>query len=80
MEEQIAQLRKSTSVAEEANRKLQQEVQRAASSEALAKIEAKAARDELKNLRRGNLKLQDEYNTLRALYDTVKVAPRLISS
>jgi hypothetical protein len=60
--------------AEAANRRLQQEVQTAKTSEGLAKVEARAARDELKNMRRQTLKVQDEYNTLRALYDTVKVA------
>lgn len=74
IERQVEQLRTGMLEAESSNRKLQQEIQNAKTSEGLAKVEARAARDELKNMRRGILKVQDEYNTLRALYDAVKVA------
>lgn len=74
IERQVEQLRTGMLEAESGNRKLQQEIQNAKTSEGLAKVEARAARDELKNMRRGILKVQDEYNTLRALYDAVKVA------
>ncbi len=42
-----------------------------------AQVEAGAAKDELKRLRKEMLRLKNEWSSLRALYESAKVQPNL---
>ena len=73
VEGQVAGLQSAQSIAERQNLQLAEQVAAAGDSEARARLEAGAAREELRRVRKDLLKLRDEWNNLRALYEATKV-------
>ncbi|KAL0056403.1 hypothetical protein WJX82_010947 [Trebouxia sp. C0006] len=73
IEGQVAELKGLVQQQDALNAGLQQRVQTASEAEARAKVEAGAAKDELKRLRKEMLRLKNEWSSLRALYESAKV-------
>ena len=73
VEGQVAGLQSAQSSAERHNLQLAERVAAAGEGEARARLEAGAAREELRRVRKDLLKLRDEWNNLRALYEATKV-------
>ena len=73
VEGQVAGLQSAQSLAERQNLQLAERVAAAGEGEARARLEAGAAREELRRVRKDLLKLRDEWNNLRALYEATKV-------
>ncbi|DBB06613.1 hypothetical protein WJX77_004467 [Trebouxia sp. C0004] len=73
IEGQVAELKGLVQQQDALNAGLQQRVQTAGEAEARAKVEAGAAKDELKRLRKEMLRLKNEWSSLRALYESAKV-------
>lgn len=48
--------------------------------ESMGQVEAAAAKDELKRLRKEMLRLKNEWTTLKALYESAKVHPPVLCS
>ncbi|KAA6423684.1 MAG: hypothetical protein FRX49_06255 [Trebouxia sp. A1-2] len=74
IEGQVAELKGLVQHQDALNAGLQQRVQSGSEAEARAKVEAVAAKDELKRLRKEMLRLKNEWSSLRALYESAKAS------